>query len=168
MVSSFLYYKNIPKDKTLTDLCMESLLGLGVLDLLAFSSTLETRNLDFLAGMMLIVGGGVRERLMTDTSVIEEEVLLLDSSSSESSWMKIFWSLLRWMNKIRSNSNLCIEPRRIMESKKKKAKLLCIVKRTRLTGTLWTHSLIELDEQKFNKRPKGHIAHQQYNNDSHN
>lgn len=69
---------------------MESLLGLGVLDLLAFSSTLETRNLDFLAGMMLIVGGGVRERLMTDTSVMEEEVLLLDSSSSESSWMKIF------------------------------------------------------------------------------
>lgn len=128
MVSSFLYYKNIPKDKILTDLCMESLLGLGVLDLLAFSSTLETRNLDFLAGMMLIVGGGVRERLMTDTSVMEEEVLLLDSSSSESSWMKIFWSLLRWMNKIRSNSNLCIEPRRIMESKKKKQNYSVLLK----------------------------------------
>lgn len=119
MVSSFTYLQKIPKDKTLTDLCMESLLGLGVLDLFAFSSTLETRNLDFLAGMMLIVGGGVRERLMTDTSVMEEEVLLLDSSSSESSWMKIFWSLLRWMNKTRSNSNLCIEPRRIIESEKK-------------------------------------------------
>lgn len=133
MVSSFLYYKNIPKDKTLTDLCMESLLGLGVLDLLAFSSTLETRNLDFLAGMMLIVGGGVRERLMTDTSVMEEEVLLLDSSSSESSWMKIFWSLLRWMNKIRSNSNLCIEPRRIMESKKKRQNNSVLLKELDLT-----------------------------------
>lgn len=165
MVSSFIYLQKIPKDKTLTDLCMESLLGLGVLDLFAFSSTLETRNLDFLAGMMLIVGGGVRERLMTDTSVMEEEVLLLDSSSSESSWMKIFWSLLRWMNKTRSNSNLCIEPRRIIESEKKNTQY-CFFIRTRFN--LWTHSLIKLGEQNLNKRPKGHIAHLKYNNNSPN
>lgn len=99
---------------------MESFFGFGVFDFLVFFFILEIRNFDFLVGMMLIVGGGVRERLMIDISVMEEEVFFLDLLFFELFWMKIFWFLLRWMNKIRFNLNFCIELRRIMEFKKKK------------------------------------------------
>lgn len=144
MVLFFFYYKNIFKDKIFIDFCMESFFGFGVFDFLVFFFILEIRNFDFLVGMMLIVGGGVRERLMIDISVIEEEVFFLDLLFFELFWMKIFWFLLRWMNKIRFNLNFCIELRRIMEFKKKKVKLFCIVKRIRFI--LWIYSLIELDE----------------------